>query len=82
MRVARRSPQHPVFGIDRNGRCSCVCGCSHVLSRHEMDETGDWCGACYYERGHAPTRQGSARSFDTDPTPPHGIRRPTTGDNQ
>ena len=82
MRVARRSLQHPVFAIPRNGRCSCVCGCSHVLSRHEMNETGDWCDDCFDSRGHGPTRQGSPRSFDTDPTPPHGIRRPTEGMTQ
>jgi hypothetical protein len=37
-------------------RCSCVCGCSHVLSNHEMDSEGDWCDACYGEKGHKPTR--------------------------
>lgn len=40
----------------KSDRCSCVCGCSHVLSNHEMDGEGDWCGACYGEQGHKPTR--------------------------
>lgn len=40
----------------KSDRCSCVCGCSHVLSTHEMDSEGEWCGACYGEHGHKPTR--------------------------
>lgn len=81
MRLSRRSSAHPCFAIARNGRCSCVCGCRHVLSRHEIDEVGDWCDACYGERGHRPTRGGGDGpfriSFDTDPTPAFGIVRPT-----
>lgn len=87
MRLARRSVAHPCFAIARNGRCSCVCGCSVVLEKDEIGETGDWCDDCFGVRGHRPTRGGESGpfriSFDTDPTPAYGIVRPTTqGDLQ
>lgn len=86
MRLSRRSPNHPCFAIARNGRCSCVCGCRHVLHRSEIDEMGDWCDDCADQWGHRPTRGGESGpfriSFDTDPTPAFGIARPNLqGDN-
>ena len=36
-------------------KCSCTCGCGHILANHERDQEGNWCGACYGEQGHAPT---------------------------
>lgn len=87
MRLARRSPSHPCFAIARNGRCSCTCGCSDILHRSEIDETGDWCDDCMSQRGHRPTRGGQDGpfriTFDTDPTPAFGIVRPQLqGDHQ
>lgn len=49
------SRRHIVALLQRE-TCSCSCGCSHVLSPHEVDEDGAWCGACYGEVGHSPTR--------------------------
>jgi hypothetical protein len=89
MRRSRRSPAHPCFAIARNGRCSCLCGCSVILHKEEISEVGDICDACFRSLfgRHQPTRGGDTGpfriSFDTDPTPAFGIVRPTLeGDNQ